>query len=93
MDVLVTGTAAATPTLQRATTTVPIVLAYSTDPVDNGLVASFAHPGGNITGLSGASDDTSPKQLELLTIVVGASGPCSEIWPGTGAAGRSMGQT
>ena len=70
VDVLVTGTAAAIRTLQHATTTIPIVLAYSTDPVGNGFVASFARPGGNITGLSGASDDTSPKQLELVRAVV-----------------------
>src|SRR5262245_40045710 len=69
VDVLVTGTAAAIRTLQRATTTIPIVLADSTDPVGNGFVASLARPGGNITGLSGASDDTSPKQLELVTTV------------------------
>jgi putative tryptophan/tyrosine transport system substrate-binding protein len=42
VDVLVTGTAAAIRTLQRATTTIPIVLAYSTDPVGNGFVASLA---------------------------------------------------
>src|SRR5262249_21207162 len=70
VDVLVTGTAAAIRTLQRATTTVPIILAYSTDPVGNGFVASLARPGGNITGLSGSSDDTSPKQLKLVTTVV-----------------------
>ena len=70
VDVLVTGTTAAIRTLQRATTTIPIVLAYSTDPIGNGFVASLARPGGNITGLSGASDDTSPKQLELVTTVV-----------------------
>jgi putative ABC transport system substrate-binding protein len=71
MDVLVTGTAAAIPTLQRATTTVPIVLAYSTDPVDNGLVASFAHPGSNITGLSGASDDTSDDSRRCVWPLLG----------------------
>jgi putative ABC transport system substrate-binding protein len=70
VDVLVTGTAAAIRTLQRATTTIPIVLAYSTDPAGNGFVASLARPGGNITGLSGSSDDTSPKQLELVTTVI-----------------------
>ena len=69
-DVIVTGTTAAIRTLQRATTTIPIVLAYSTDPVGNGLVASLARPGGNITGLSGSSEDTSPKQLELVASVV-----------------------
>ena len=70
IDVIVTGVTAALPALQRATTTIPIVMAYSTDPVGNGLVASLGHPGGNITGLAGSSDDSSPKQLELLTTVV-----------------------
>jgi putative ABC transport system substrate-binding protein len=70
VDVIVTGVTAALPALQRATGTIPIVMAYSTDPVGNGLVASLAHPGGNITGLAGSSDDSSPKQLELLTTVI-----------------------
>jgi putative tryptophan/tyrosine transport system substrate-binding protein len=70
VDVIVTGVTAALPALQRATSTIPIVMAYSTDPVGNGLVASLAHPGGNITGLAGSSDDSSPKQLELLTTVI-----------------------
>jgi putative ABC transport system substrate-binding protein len=70
LDVIVTGVTAALPPLQRATSTILIVMAYSTDPVGNGLVASLVHPGGNITGLAGSSDDSSPKQLELLTTVV-----------------------
>src|SRR5262249_48495596 len=47
-----------------------IVMAYATDPVGTGFVASLAHPGGNTTGLAGSSDDTSPKQLELLAAIV-----------------------
>jgi putative ABC transport system substrate-binding protein len=70
VDVFVTGVTAALPALKRATTTIPIVMAYSTDPVGSGLVASLVHPGGNITGLAGSSDDSSPKQLELLTTIV-----------------------
>ena len=70
VDVFVTGVTAALPALKRATTTIPIVMAYSTDPVGNGLVASLVHPGGNITGLAGSSDDSSPKQLELPTTIV-----------------------
>jgi putative ABC transport system substrate-binding protein len=70
VDVIVTGVAGALRVLQQATATIPIVAAYSTDPVGNGLVASLAHPGRNITGLVGSSDDTSPKQLELLVTVV-----------------------
>jgi putative ABC transport system substrate-binding protein len=70
VDVILTGVTAASRTLQRTTTTIPIVVAYSSDPVGNGFVASLARPGGNITGLSGSSDDTSPKQLELVATVV-----------------------
>jgi putative tryptophan/tyrosine transport system substrate-binding protein len=70
VDVFITGVTAALPALQQATSTIPIVMAYSTDPVKNGLVASLAHPGGNITGLAGSSDDSSPKQLELLVTIM-----------------------
>src|SRR5262249_25093142 len=52
--------------LQQATSTIPIVMAYSVDPVGNGFVASLARPGGNITGLTGSTEDTAPKQLGLL---------------------------
>jgi len=70
VDVLLTGVTAAIRSLKEATTTIPIVMVYSTDPVNNGFVASLAHPGANITGLTGSSDDTTPKQLELLTTFV-----------------------
>jgi putative ABC transport system substrate-binding protein len=70
VDILLTGVSAAIRYLQQATATIPIVMVYSTDPVKNGFVASLAHPGGNITGLAGSSDDTAPKQLELLATFV-----------------------
>jgi putative ABC transport system substrate-binding protein len=70
VDVIVTGMIAALPILKRTITTIPIVMANSTDPVGNGLVTSLGRPGGNMTGLAGSYDDSSPKQLELLTMVV-----------------------
>jgi putative tryptophan/tyrosine transport system substrate-binding protein len=70
VDVIVTGSSPAVRPAQRATTTIPIVMGYSTDPVGNGFVASLAHPGGNTTGLAGSADDSSPKQLELLATIV-----------------------
>ena len=70
VDVIVTAMGAALPTLQRAITTIPIVMATSTDPVGNGLVSSLVRPGGNMTGLASSADDSSPKQLELLATVV-----------------------
>jgi len=70
MDVLISGLTLGVRALQQATNTIPIVIAYSIDPVGNRLVDSLANPGGNITGLAGSSDDSAPKQLELLTAVV-----------------------
>src|SRR5215470_1287810 len=70
VDVIVTSSGAALPALKREITTIPIVMAPSTDPVGNGLVASLVHPGGNMTGLATSSDDSAPKQLELLTTIV-----------------------
>ncbi len=65
VDVIVTspgGVRAA----KKAGSTIPIVMAYSADPVRQGLVASLAHPGGNVTGLSDYHGNLLPKRLELL---------------------------
>jgi putative ABC transport system substrate-binding protein len=70
VDVIVVITPPAVRSLQGMTTTIPIVMGFSTDPVGNGFVTSLARPGGNITGLASSSDDASPKQLELLTMIV-----------------------
>jgi putative ABC transport system substrate-binding protein len=52
---------------KRATTTIPIVIAFSGDPVGDGVVASLARPGGNLTGFSYMSTDLAGKRLELLS--------------------------
>jgi putative tryptophan/tyrosine transport system substrate-binding protein len=70
VDVIVVVTPSAVRPLQGMTTTIPIVMGFSTDPVGNGFVTSLARPGGNVTGLASSSDDASPKQLELLTVMV-----------------------
>ena len=66
-EVIVTGTNAAVQAAKQATPTIPIVMSGSGDPVSAGIVASLAHPGGNITGLT-ASDsyEMTGKWLELL---------------------------
>ena len=55
---------------QKATTTIPIVMVVSVDPVAAGLVKSLAQPGGNITGLSNLGGDLTSKHLELLRTIV-----------------------
>jgi putative ABC transport system substrate-binding protein len=70
VDVIVTGGEPSVLAAKQATSTIPIVMAASGDPVSNGLVASLAHPGGNVTGLSVMNSQMSGKRLELLNEVV-----------------------
>ena len=55
---------------KQATSVIPIVFAAANDPLDTGLVASLARPGGNVTGLSAQAPDLAGKRLELLREVV-----------------------
>ena len=74
VDVIVTaGTAAALATKQ-ATSAIPIVFATAGSPVQNGLIASLARPGGNVTGLSNESADIAFKRLQLLREAVPGHG-------------------
>jgi putative tryptophan/tyrosine transport system substrate-binding protein len=66
VDVIVTYTTPATQAAKQATGKIPIVIATVIDPVAAGLVASLAHPGGNITGLSQMVPELVGKQLEVL---------------------------
>ena len=70
VDVLVAVNRLAALAAQRATTTIPIVFVYVPDPVESKLVASLAHPGGNITGLSNFAHDLTAKRVELLKTTV-----------------------
>ena len=66
VDVIVAGATPAPEAAQRATTTIPIVMATHTDPVGSGLVASLAKPGKNVTGLSTLGPELVGKRLQLL---------------------------
>ena len=66
VDLIVASGTPSSLAAKSATTTIPIVMATSTDPVGQGLVASLARPGGNITGNSGLSDELGTKRLEIL---------------------------
>jgi putative tryptophan/tyrosine transport system substrate-binding protein len=69
-NVIVASTTDAVSALQRATSSVPIVMATGNDPIVYGFVKSLAKPGGNITGLSSLGSETAAKTLELLHVVV-----------------------
>jgi putative tryptophan/tyrosine transport system substrate-binding protein len=73
VDVIVVDGTAAAKACKDATTTVPIVFTLSVDPVADGLATSFAHPGGNLTGLTMAAGyGLAGKRLELLKDMVAA---------------------
>jgi putative tryptophan/tyrosine transport system substrate-binding protein len=66
VDLIVTSGGTTPLAAKKATTTIPIVMTGSVDPVGEGLVTSLARPGGNITGLSGLSPELNTKRLEVL---------------------------
>jgi ABC-type uncharacterized transport system substrate-binding protein len=70
VDIIVAEGTGSTSAAKKATSTIPIVMAESTDPVGTGLVASLARPGGNITGLTSLGGELGGKLLELLKEIV-----------------------
>jgi putative ABC transport system substrate-binding protein len=70
VDIIVTDTAAPARAAKKATSTIPIVMVSAGNPIQAGLVASLARPGGNVTGLTGLTSELPGKRLELLKEVV-----------------------
>ncbi len=105
VDVIVAGAAPAVHAAQRATTMIPIVMvAYGADPVETGLVASLAHPGGSITGSTLLFPELTAKRLELLlkavpkvarvAVLWNSANPAkARDWRETQVAGRVLGVT
>jgi putative ABC transport system substrate-binding protein len=80
VDVIVAANPNAVLSAKRATTTIPIVMMHTPDPVQLGLVASLARPGGNITGVTTLSADLSLKQLEILKEAVPRMSRAALLW-------------
>ena len=72
VDLIVTTGTPANHAARKATVTVPIVMTLALDPVGEGMVASLARPGGNLTGLSTLSLELSQKHVEILKTLVPA---------------------
>jgi len=99
--ILARGTPAAL-AAKRATSEIPIVMAAVSDPVESGLAASLARPGGNVTGLTSASAELAPKRLDTLKALVPKMRKVAvyanldnlaaqATWKDTDQAARSMG--
>src|SRR5215831_2632682 len=67
VDLIVTAASLATVAAKQATSTIPIVMVNSLDAVKTRLVASLAHPGANVTGMTAVGWDREPMRLKLLT--------------------------
>jgi putative ABC transport system substrate-binding protein len=80
VDVIVAPSTPAALAAARATTTIPIVMVASGDPVAAGLVAGLARPGGNVTGLSAFAPDISRGRLELLREAFPGLGRVAALW-------------
>jgi putative ABC transport system substrate-binding protein len=102
VDVVVVVTTPAALAVKKATATIPIVHPNAIDPLNTGLVASLAHPGGNLTGGAQLTAEASAKRLEALKKVVPGLSRGAALWnPGnpalafawkeTQAAARALG--
>src|SRR6478609_3105007 len=81
VDIIVTGNNPNTLAAMHATTTIPIVMTTSIDPVSAGLVRSLARPGGNVTGFTqDPGDDINGKRLELLNDVLPNLSSVGVLW-------------
>jgi putative ABC transport system substrate-binding protein len=80
VDVIVADSTIATRAAKGATSTIPIVMAIVADPIGSGLVASLAHPGGNVTGLSLMLTELSAKRLQLLKEAVPRLTRVAVLW-------------
>jgi putative tryptophan/tyrosine transport system substrate-binding protein len=101
-DVIVTVATPPVIAAKRATTTIPIVMATAGDPLRAGIVASLAHPGGNITGVTLYGSELSGKRVEVLkeavpgiarlAVLGNATNPFSQYsWEDTQPATRALG--
>jgi ABC-type uncharacterized transport system substrate-binding protein len=89
VDAIFTAGTPAIFALKQATKTIPVVFFSTSDPVGTGVVASLAHPGGNITGISVLASDLWPKRLELLKEIFPKLTRVAMLW-NKGNAGMAL---
>jgi putative tryptophan/tyrosine transport system substrate-binding protein len=80
VDVIVATTTDTALAAKQATTTIPIVVASTADPVGTGLVASLSRPGGNVTGVRNLATEIGGKRVELLKEAVPTMSRLTALW-------------
>src|SRR5215831_16755225 len=83
LDLIVAANTTYIPSLRQAGSTGPTVFCSSADPVAEGIVASFARPGGNITGIATFGPELSAKRLEILAEAVPSARRIAILWDPT----------
>jgi putative ABC transport system substrate-binding protein len=90
VDLIVTSGTPPALAAKKATTTIPIVMTNTSDPVALGLVASLARPGSNVTGFSSLGLDLNTKRLEILKDAVPKLARVGLLWPAGSGAGVDL---
>jgi putative ABC transport system substrate-binding protein len=80
VDIIVTFATPATLAAKQATATIPIIMVGTGNPLSTGLIASLAHPGGNVTGLTQLGAGLATKRLELLKETVPKRSRVAFLW-------------
>jgi len=80
VDVIVTAGTPAALAVKQATASIPLVMVAVGDPVGTGLIASFAHPGGNATGLASLTPELEGKRLELIKEMLPGLSRIAVLW-------------
>jgi ABC-type uncharacterized transport system substrate-binding protein len=80
VDIIVTMGTPAARAAKAATRTIPVVFRIQANPVERGLVASLARPGGNLTGLASAPEELDSKELQLLKAAVPGASRLAYLW-------------
>src|SRR5262252_343846 len=90
VDLIVARSTTAARVAKEATETIPIVAIAMADPVEDGLVASLAHPGGNVTGTTFLGPELVAKRLQLLREVVPKLSRAAVLWHPRAYGERTM---
>jgi putative tryptophan/tyrosine transport system substrate-binding protein len=90
VDLMLTSGPSATMAAKQATAVLPLVMCFGGEPIEQGLIASLARPGGNVTGFAALTSELSAKRLELFSQALPGTSRVAVLWDASaGAADRA----